>query len=368
MILAAVMLAGCDSKQQDNAAAAPPPPAVTVAPAVRKDVTRSAEFVGRIRAIDKVELRARVEGFLQARDFTEGQNVKSGDLLFVIEQDPYQAALEQQQANLASAQAQVTNTSQQLARARELSRNQNVSQATVDQRVAEDAAARADVLRYQAAVRAAEINLGYTEIRAPISGRIGQATVTPGNLVAPASGVLATIVSEDPIYITFPISQRILLNIQRSGAIESASQAVVRIKLADGSLYPQPGRINFLDNQVNQGTDTILVRAQFPNPDGRLVDGQFATVVVEAEQPQQALVVPQAALQVDQAGPFLLVVSADNKVEERRVTTGASQEGEIVIQSGVQEGDSVIVQGGQRVRPGQTVRPTPAAAAAPARA
>jgi membrane fusion protein (multidrug efflux system) len=362
-VLPALLLAACGESDSDKQAVAPPPPAVVVAKVERKSVSPSAEFVGRVKAIDKVEIKARVQGFLEQRLFTEGQDVKQGQLLFRIERAPYEAALAQQTANLAGAKATAANTAVQLARAEELARGQNIAKATVDQRRAEDLQARADVARYEAAVEQAEINLGYTEITAPIAGRIGQAAVTQGNIVGPDSGVLATIVSVDPIYVTFPVSQRLFLQNRAEGPVDP-TQFVVHIRLPDNSFYRHPGRIDFIDNQVNQGTDTILVRAVFDNPDGVLVDGTFVGVSVERKKTEQALVVPQAAVQIDQAGSYVLAVTANNKAELRRIETGARQGADIVVEKGLREGDSIIVAGQQKVRPGQAVAPE--AAQAPA--
>jgi membrane fusion protein (multidrug efflux system) len=359
-IVALPVLAGCDEGGQ-RAEVPPPPPAVVTAKVALRSVSPSAEFVGRVRAIEKVEIKARVQGFLESREFEEGEIVERGQLLFRIERAPYEAALAQEKANLAGAQAAAANTALQLARAEELARNQNIPKATLDQRRAEDLQARAEVERYEAAVRQAEINLSYTRIEAPISGRIGQAAVTQGNIVGPDSGVLATIVSVDPIYVTFPVSQRLILQSRAEGPIRP-EQFVVRLRLPDNSVYRHPGRIDFIDNQVDRGTDTILVRAVFPNPDGVLVDGTFVRVFVERKEAAEALVIPHAAVQIDQAGSYVLVVTADDTVEQRRITTGAQQGADIVVERGLREGERIIVEGQQKVRPGQVVAPTPAQA------
>jgi membrane fusion protein (multidrug efflux system) len=357
VVLGGILLAGCGQDEAASPQAAPPPPAVTVAPVAAADVRPKSEFVGRVEAVDKVELRARVTGFLEQRPFQEGQEVKAGDLLFVIEQPPYQAAVDQQAAELASAQANRANTAVQLQRAEELVRNNNIPKAEVDQRRAADQMAAAQILEAQAALEQAQINYGYTEIRAPIDGKIGQTNYTVGNLIGPDSGVLATIVSQDPMYVTFPVSAAVILQARREGggALPDPSRLVVRIKLPDGSIYQHPGKIDFLDNQVAQGTDTLAARAVFPNPERLLVDGQFVTVTVEAGEPVTALVVPQGAVQVDQAGPYVLVVGADQKAEQRRVTLGADQGTDVVVQSGLKQGERIIVSGIQKVRPGMQV-------------
>jgi membrane fusion protein (multidrug efflux system) len=340
---------------------AAPPPSVAVITTQLVDVTPTFGFNGRVVAEDKVELRARVAGFLQKREFKEGADVKAGELLFVIEKDQYQAIVEQRQAELASAEANRDNTEVALRRGQELVKNKNIPQAEVDQRRANDQMAAAKILEAQAALKQAEINLGYTDIYAPIDGRIGRASVSVGNLVGPDSGVLATIVSQNPIYVTFPVSQRQLLDYRRDQS-GSGHPPVVRVGLPDGTLYPEPGSLNFLDVQVDRGTDTVTVRAALPNPDRVLVDGQFVSVQVEAGTPERRIAIPQAALQVDQAGPYVLVVDGDDKVEARRVKLGASEGTQAVIQEGLKEGERVIVEGIQKVRPGMVV----AAAEAPA--
>src|SRR6516162_7265315 len=263
---ALIIAASADIAAAQNA---PPPPAVSVTPVVTRQITETSDYVGRVAAIDKVDLVARVPGFLEQRNFTEGQLVKKGDLLFRIEQATYKAAVEQARATLAKAKANEVNAKLQLERGKELVRSNNIPQATVDQRAADEAAAQASVMEGQAQLEQAEINLGYTEIRSPIDGRIGLATFTVGNLVQPSSGRLATIVSQDPIYVIFQVSQRNVLEYRRRVA-ESASNThvTIHIKLPDGSPYPHPGLSNFLDVQVDATTDTVAVRAQVPNPDG----------------------------------------------------------------------------------------------------
>jgi membrane fusion protein (multidrug efflux system) len=326
----------------------------------KKDVTPATGFVGRVVATDKVELRARVQGFLQKRLFTEGQDVKSGDLLFVIEPEPFQAAVAQAEADLASAQADAQNARVQLDRAEELLKKHDIPAATRDDRAAAAAMANARVQERKAGLEVAKINLTYTEIRAPIAGRIGLAKYSEGNLVGPEAGPIAVILSQDPTYVTFPVSQRELLDAHRrmAAAGTDASSLVVRLKLPDGSDYAHPGKVNFLDVQVDQGTDTATVRAEFPNPERILVDGGFVNVTVERGTPTPSLVIPQSALQIDQAGPFALVVNNEKKVEVRRLTLGRAAGAEMTVEKGLNEGDLVIVEGIQKVRPGSVVEPS----------
>ena len=335
----------------------PPEPTVTVVPVAIREIAETREFVGRVAAIDKVELVARVPGFIEERLFTEGQTVKSGSLLFRIEQATYKAAVEQQQANLAKANANVVNAKLQLGRAKELVSNQDISQAAVDQRTAAEASARADVLQAQAALDQAKINLGYTEIRAPIDGRIGLARFTVGNLVGPSSGSLATIVSLDPIYVIFQASERDVLSYRHriTERPQNDGHLVVHVNLPDGSPYAQVGMTNFLDVQVDNTSDTVSVRAQLPNPNSLLVPGGVVNVVVDQEAPRPLLVVPQSAVLLDQAGRYVLLVDDANKVEQRRVVTGPEQGTHIVVAEGLKAGERVIVEGIQKVRPGQTV-------------
>jgi membrane fusion protein, multidrug efflux system len=353
-------LAACNDKTQAQAPA-PPPPAVGVQPAVLKGVSRSAEFVGRIKALATVQLRARVEGFLEKVPFTEGDEVKPGQLLYQIETVQYQAQLDQSKANLAAARAQELNAQLQYNRAAELVKRQNISQATVDQDKANLDAAKANVQQIEAALTLAQVNLGYTAITAPVDGRIGRTAFDQGNLVNPSSGVLATIVSQDPMYVLFPVSVRELED-ARAAARQEGSQLTkeieILIRLPDGREYPHSGVWNYTDPQVDQQTDTVTVRGTLPNPDRQLVDGQFVTVQVRERVQQQRLVIPQAALQVDQAGSYVLVVGGDNKVEIRRVKTGAEQQADVVVESGLKEGEQVIVDGVQKVRPGQVVQST----------
>jgi membrane fusion protein (multidrug efflux system) len=341
-------------------AQAPTPPAVGVRAAEIRGVARSYEFIGRIGAINTVQLRARVEGFLDKILFTEGQEVKAGDLLYQIEKAPYQAQVDQAKAKLASDQAQVINADLQYRRSFELAQHQNAPQSQADKDKATLDSARAAVMQDEAALQLAEVNLGYTDIGAPVDGRIGRTAYTKGNLVNAASGVLATIVSQDPIYAIFPVAQRQLEDIRAERHQENGTTIKIEIlvKLANGKEYPHPGVWNFTDVQVNQQTDTLIMRATLPNPERQLVDGQFVTVVVKERNEQPRLVVPQAAMQLDQAGTFVLLANPDNKVELRRVTPGPQDGTDIVITDGLKPGERVIVDGIQKVRVGQTVSVT----------
>ena len=329
-------------------------------PVVTKGVSQSFEFVGRIKATDKVELRARVEGFLEKVLFKEGQDVKTGDLLYQIEKAQFEAAVEQAKGNLSVAEAELTNAKLQYDRNLELSKRQFSPQSQVDQDKAALDSARGKILQLQAALKQAQLNLSYTDIRAPIDGRIGRTAFTVGNLVNPASGVLATIVSQDPIYVLFPVSVRDLETIREARRKEGGGLAKIdiRLRLSNGQDYPHPGTWNFTDPQVEQQTDSLIMRATMPNPERTLVDGQFVTAVIRERKEEPRLVIPQAALQVDQSGYYALVVTDQHKVEQRRIQTGPNLGTDVVVTSGVREGDKVIVDGIQKVRPGQVVQET----------
>src|SRR4051812_10796420 len=302
------LLAGCDEKKQ--AAAPPAKPAVGVRPVAMKGVSQSFEFVGRIKAVNKVDLRARVEGFLEKVLFREGQDVKTGDLLYQIEKVQFQAQVDQAKANVASAEAEATNAQLQYGRQFELARHQFSPQATVDQNKAALDSSRAKTLQMRAALTQAEVNLGYTDIRSPIDGRIGRTVYTLGNLVNPASGVLATIVSQDPIYVLFPVSVRDLEIIREARRNEEGGLAKIdiRLRLPNGQEYAHRGVWNLTDPQVDQQTDTLIMRAVMPNPERQLIDGEFVTAIIRERREAPRLVVPQASVQIDQSGRYVLVV------------------------------------------------------------
>jgi len=335
---------------------------VEVTAAVMKPVQQQIAFVGRVAAIDKVELRARVEGFLKERRYTEGQTVVAGEVLFVIEPDQYQAIVTQRRADLAKSQAEVENAQAQFTRGEELLRQKNMSAAEVDKLRAALRVAEASVEQAKAALSAAELNLDYTQIKAPVAGRVGRAALSVGNLVGPAAGILSTLVSQDPIYVLFPITQREYLEAKRkTNGKERGERAIIaHVRLPDGSTYDRPGRIDYVDVTTDAGTDTLTLRAVFPNPQGLLVDGQYLGVTVAEEKPAAALVIPQAALQIDQQGTFVLVLDAENRVQTRRIQAGEPQGSNVIVSAGLNSGELVVTQGLQKVRPGQIVTATPA--------
>ena len=336
-----------------------PPPLVSVAAVTEQDVNPPAEYVGHIEAIQAVDLRARVEGFLEQVNFKEGSDVKAGRLLYRIEQAPYQARVEADKALVAQAEAALTKARQYLKRARTV-RSGGVSATDLDNAVAEELRTRAHLEAAKANLKIVRINLGYTSITAPISGRIGRTAFTRGNLVNPASGPLARIVQLDPIWATYSISENDLASIKM--AIKDAAEGekhpmlAPRIKLPDGPILKTAGQIDFVDNTVDPGTGTIAVRALFDNPDGMLLPGQYVTVMVTRSKPKLMPVVPQSAVLEDHDGRYVLAVDNQNRVSMRRVKTGPVVGVTWAVESGLVVGEMVIVQGVQKAQPGQVVK------------
>lgn len=358
------------------------PPAVGVITAERRPVTETTEFVGRVEATDRVNIRARVVGFLQERLFREGGDVTEGEVLFRIERAPFEAQLEQAQASLAGATATLENARVALARARDLRQTGAGTQVAFDNAQAAERTASAQVLSAQAAVRVANINLGYTDITAPISGQIGRATLSVGNVVGPDAGNLATIVSQDPMRVAFTVSQRTALDLRNRFEGRGGPDAIrVRIRTSDGRMYREAGRVDFVDNQIDRSTDTILVRASIPNPARRategstpvtpreLIDGQFVAVLLEGAEPVLTITLPRASVLQDQQGAYVFVVGEGNVAQRRNITLGRSTGETAVVEAGLEGGETVVVEGVQRVRPGQPVNPGPPSArpAAPGR-
>lgn len=326
--------------------------------AEKRAIGRTADFVGRIEAVNRVEIRARVTGFLDAVLFQDGETVKEGAPLFRIEKGPFEAAVEQAQGALLRADGTLRNATLQLQRAEELLRSSAGSVAVRDQRVADEKAAEGDKATAAANLRTAQINLGYTDITAPIAGRIGRSKLTKGNVVGPDSGVLVQIVSEDPMYVIFPVSQREFLNIDAHRAPTEARSLKVSLRFSDGSLYPEQGQIDFVDVSVERATDTVLVRATVPNPVGKLVDGTLVRVAVQGEKSDEKVLVPQSALIADQQGAYVFVVE-DGKAVAKRLKIGGERGAYIVVDQGLSGNEQVIVQGLQGLRPGVPVLPSP---------
>ena len=352
VLLAMLLTVGTAAVGQQPASA---PLAVLVQPAESRSLAVQREFIGRAQALDKVDLRARVQGFLGPRKFKDGDLVKQDELLFVIEPEPYQATVEQREGQRAAALGALANAEVQFKRAEELARSNVGTQQTLDQRRAELIAAKGSLTETDAALKDAKIKLSYTEIRSPIAGRIGRATVPPGNVVGPESGILATVVAEQPMTVLFSVTQRELLEARQGGT--SGETLTARVRLADDSLHPEKGTLDFIDVQVDPRTDGQTLRASFPNADSRLTDGQTVRVILEEKQAAKVVMVPQSVIASDQSGYYLYIVNREDKAEQRRIKAGAERDGLVVVEDGLKEGERVIVQGQQRVRPGMTVAP-----------
>lgn len=332
-------------------------PVGTVA-AEKRAIGRTADFVGRIEAVNRVDIRARVTGYLEEVLFKDGATVSEGTPLFRIERPPFEAAVEQAQGALERAQGTLQNASLQRQRAEDLLRTNAGSVAIRDQRVAEEKGAQGDATTAAANLRTAQINLGYTEIKAPISGRIGRTRVTKGNVVGPDSGVLAQIVSDDPMYVTFPVSQREFLGLKTNRLPADGQAPLVSLKFADGSTYDQKGRIDFVDVSVERATDTVLVRATLQNPTGKLIDGTLVRVTVQSEQSEEKVLVPQSALIADQQGVYVFAVE-DGKAVAKRVKIGSEAGAYVTVEQGLAGNEQIIVEGLQNIRPGMPVLASP---------
>jgi membrane fusion protein, multidrug efflux system len=369
--------------QQQPTAAPPPPPKVTVSQPTSREVMEWEEYTGRLEAVESVEVRARVNGYLQSIHFKNGATVKQGDLLFVIDPRPYQAELERAKAEFALANARLERMSKDLTRAQMLVRSRAVSEEEVDTRVSDQRQAQESVQAARATVNAAQLNVEFTQVRAPINGRISRNLVSVGNLInggTTQSTLLTTIVSLDPIYCYFEADERSYLkgirqlrNGDRTNG--RASKQPVYVALADEENFPHQGFIDFLDNRLDQNTGTITARAVLPNPDLLLAPGLFARVRMPAGDKYKALMLPPEAVGSDLSQQFVFVVDDQNLVQYRKVTPGPLIDGWRVIRDGLQPDDWVIVKGVQRAKTGAKVDPIkqdsagsqPSAPAAPER-
>jgi membrane fusion protein (multidrug efflux system) len=359
LLLASVLLtAACAENKQTQETAPPPAPTVTVAAVVRKDVTPSDTYNGRIEAVDSVDLRARVEGFVEERHFEEGAEVKAHDLLIVLEKAPYEAQIGEIRGQIKSAEGTLRLAKLDVDREKELVKRQVAAQAALDEAEAKHTQALGELERLRAALKRSELNLSYTDIKAPIDGRIGRLALSVGDFVTPSSESLAAIVSQEPMYVSFPVTARRLLEIRKMAEATGRDPRAVAVKLRlpDGSIYSETGTISFVDVRVDRTTDTVTVRGTVANPKRLLIHDQLVGVIVEEAQPVQALVIPQAALAIDQAGPYVLVVDENSTAEQRRIRLGGTYGSEIAVAEGLKEGEHIIVEGLQKVRPGQVVR------------
>ena len=347
------------------------PPSVGVVKVEERPITETNQFIGRVQAIQKVAIVARVTAYLEKVDFQDGAEVKKGDLLYELERAPFQADLDAKKAVADQFAAQLTNAKLSAERAQSLLRTNAGAQATVDSTVAAQKALEAQLLGANASVATSQINLDYTRIAAPIDGKLGRTAITPGNVVSPSSGTLVTIVSQDPMYVAFPVAVRTLQELGKKYIPQGGSKAVeLKIKLPDGSMYAQTGQLHFVDNTVNTGTDTIIVRGTIPNPKlsmatknspiRELYDNEFVTVYLEGVKPVTVLGIPRSAVLMDQQGNYVWVVGADDTVERRTVTLGQSTPTVASVTSGLKAGEIVVSEGVQKVRGGQKVSPSPA--------
>ena len=368
-LVAASLLAFAAPAQAQFGAAGPP--VVGVVTVQKQSVTETSDFVGRVQATDRVDIIARVTAFIEQQPFTEGAEVHQGDLLYRLERPPFEADLQAKQATVAQEQALLRNAVITLNRAQTLLNTPAGQRSTVDDALAQQASLAAQVLLAQAQLKSSQINLDYTEIHAPIAGKIGRTALTVGNVVSPTSGALVTIVSQDPMYVLFPVSVRAALDLRDHYADKGGFAGMrVKLRLPQGGIYGQSGQLDYVDPSVATNTDTLMLRARIPNPLGtagksgvrELVDGEFVTVIVEGMEPVQALGIPRASVLTDMQGSYVYVVGPDNKAEQRRVTLGQSTPSIAVILDGLKEGETVVADGIQRVRPGVPVNPVPAAA------
>lgn len=339
-----------------------PPPAVLVTPVRVENVAPVYSFIGHVIAIQSVQIVPRVTAFIEKEPAKQGSDVKEGEILFELQKTQYQAAVQAAQAQLDGANAAVRNAQLAYDRAARLAKQGFEAQANLDQATATLQQDQANVLAAQANLAQAALNLSYCTIRSPIQGRIGAVTLTVGNLVTPSTPALATVNQLDPIRVVFSVSDRTLVGVrQRTGANNKqlASALVVNLVLPDGSQYGQSGTISFLNNEVDPQTGTVSVYADFPNPNRLLLPGSYVTTNVRRDQPQEAPLVPVASVQTEQSGSFVLVVGPDNVVRQQPIELGRQIGQDFIVTKGLQGGERVIVEGVQKVRPGQKVNPQP---------
>ncbi len=362
-LLPALVLAGCGAKPADP----PPPPAVTAAAVPEREVTDWDQFTGRLEAVDQVEIRPRVTGYIERVAFAEGKEVRKGDVLFEIDPRPYQAELARAEAQLAEARTGAELAAREVARARRLVAVQAISREEYDSRVSAQAQGDASVQAAEAAVRTARLNLDWTRVRSPIAGRVSRAEVTAGNLVLagpPTATLLTTVMSLDPVYVYFDADERTYLKyagLARDGTRPSSRDVRTPIYLGlideDGQ-FPHKGYVDFVDNTVNPETGTIRARAVFSNKDHAFTPGLFARLKLEGSGQYRATLVVDRAVGTDQDKKFVLVLKPDSTVDYRSVQLGRLVDGLRVVTSGLKQGDEVVINGLQRVRPGMKVTPT----------
>jgi membrane fusion protein (multidrug efflux system) len=347
---------------------APDPPAVGVVEVAKRSITEKSEFLGRIEAVNRVNVVARVTAFLEKRLFTEGAEVSANDQLYLLERGPFQADLDAKKAQVAQLEATLANAKLTTERQSILLNGPAGVRANYDATISNQKSLEAQVQAAEAQVNLSQINLDYTDIRSPIDGKIGRTAVTEGNVVSPTTGTLTTIVSQDPMHVSFPISVRQALALREGYAAKGIRDAVVIVlRLPDGRIYGQTGHLEFESNSITQTTDTLLLRGTIPNPPlylapnlvRELTDGELVTVMLEGAEPVEVPAIPRAAVLSDQQGNYVLLVGPENQVEQRRIKVGQSTATIASIVAGLSLGDKVIVEGIQRARPGQVVAPGP---------
>ena len=357
-LLAAAVLAACSSQAGDETA--PPPPEVSVAPVLERAVVPWDEYSGRVEAAETVEMRARVSGYIDRVAFAEGEEVRKGDLLFVVDQRPYRTAVAQAEARLAQARSEAELAASQSARAGELAEVSAISHEQHESRRAASAQAAAAVRGAEAALSAARLDLSFTEVRSPIDGRAGRAQVTAGNLALADATLLTTVVSLDPVHVYFEADEQSFLSYQalaRSGRRESGGNAV-RVGLANEQGYPHSGLVDFTSNQADPGTGTIRLRAVVANPERVFTPGLYARVQLQGASSASALLIDERAVLTDQDRKYVYVVGEGDQAERRDIVQGGMAAGLRVVESGLAEGDQVIVHGVQKVFfPGMPVAP-----------
>ena len=368
----ALLMAAASPAVSPASAQAPPggPPAVGVIKVSKHPVTETDRFIGRIQSVARVDLVARVTAFIDSYVFKEGDEVRKGQVLYKLEQPPFQADVDAKQGVVEQTKAQLANADVTLQRASTLLNTPAGQQSTVDAAKAGQGNLQGQLLSAQAQLKTSQINLGYTTITSPIDGKIGRTNVTAGNVVTPSSGTLATVVGQDPMYVVFPASVRSVLELRDRYVPLGGFDAVkIRILLPDGRTYGQIGKLDFIDNTVSSTTDSITLRATIPNPPLKqggvesglreLADGEFVTVLLEGARPVDLLAIPQSAVLTDQTGSYVYLVGDDDKALRQDVKLGQTQPPEVSVLSGLQEGQSIVVDGLQRVRVGQPVSPGP---------
>jgi multidrug efflux system membrane fusion protein len=359
-VFVAVVLTACGSDAAEHAGP-PPAPAVSVAEPIVRDVNGWDEFTGRVEAVETVEIRPRVSGYIDDIRYTEGREVRKGDVLFVIDPRPYRAELARAEADLARARAEAELAQSEVARARKLLEARAISQEEHDQRIATGAQTRASVRAVEAAVETARLNLEFTVVRSPIAGRAGRALVTEGNLVGPGAIVLTTVVSLDPVYVYFEGDEQVYLRSAELArrADATAAPPAVFVGLANEDGFPHEGRLDFVDNQVNPATGTIRSRAVLANADRTFTPGLFARVKLVGSAAASTILVDDKAILTDQDRKYVYVLGPDNKALRRDLKLGRIVAGLRVVSEGLSAGDKVIVHGAQKIFfPGMAVQPT----------